>query len=84
MHRLEGEPASGPVERILVSALNEGDGIDTGNGAGTFQSPTPGGNYHYLGRAPALPGRPAGRVPAPRRYPEVVVLHGYNGFYDEE
>lgn len=83
VHRLEGEPTSGPVERVLVSALNEGDGIDTGNGAGTFQSPTPGGNYHYLGRLqPYLVDLPAGYT-AGRRYPMVVVLHGYNGSYDE-
>jgi hypothetical protein len=83
VHRLEGEPTSGPVERVLVSALNEGDGIDTGNGAGTFQSPTPGGNYHYLPRLePYLVNLPAGYTPT-RRYPMVVVLHGYNGYYDE-
>jgi Prolyl oligopeptidase family len=83
-HRLVGEPTSGPVEKVLVSALNEGDGIDSGNGAGTFQSPTPGGNYHYLGRLqPYLVDLPPGYRPA-TRYPEVVVLHGYNGFYDEE
>lgn len=82
-HRLEGEPTAGPVERVLVSALNEGDGIDTGNGAGTFQSPTPGGNYHYLPRLePYLVNLPAGYTPT-RRYPMVVVLHGYNGYYDE-
>jgi dienelactone hydrolase len=84
VHRLEGEPAGGPVERILVSDLNEGDGIDTGNGPGSFQSPTPGGNYHYLPRLqPYLVNLPAGYTSS-RTYPEVVVLHGYNGFYDEE
>lgn len=83
IHRLEGEPTSGAVERVLVSALNEGDGIDTGNGPGSFQSPTPGGNYHYLPRLePYLVNLPTGYSPA-RRYPEVVVLHGYNGYYDE-
>ncbi|MDQ1660121.1 MAG: hypothetical protein QOJ68_101 [Blastococcus sp.] len=83
VHRLEGEPTGGPVERVLVSALDEGDGIDTGNGAGTFQSPTPGGNYHYLPRLePYLVNLPAGYTPT-RRYPMVVVLHGYNGYYDE-
>ena len=83
VHRLEGEPTGGPVERVLVSALNEGDGIDTGNGAGTFQTPTPGGNYHYLPRLePYLVNLPAGYTPS-RRYPMVVVLHGYNGYYDE-
>jgi poly(3-hydroxybutyrate) depolymerase len=83
-HRLVGEPTSGPVERILVSALDEGDGIDTGNGPGSFQSPTPGGNYHYLGRLqPYLVDLPPGHRPG-GRYPEVMVLHGYNGFYDEE
>jgi pimeloyl-ACP methyl ester carboxylesterase len=83
VHRLEGEPTAGPVERVLVSALNEGDGIDTGNGAATFQSPTPGGNYHYLPRLePYLVNLPAGYTPS-RRYPMVVVLHGYNGYYDE-
>jgi hypothetical protein len=83
-HRLVGEPTSGPVEKVLVSAMDEGDGIDTGNGPGSFQSPTPGGNYHYLGRLqPYLVDLPAGYRPG-QRYPEVVVLHGYNGFYDEE
>lgn len=83
VHRLEGEPTGGPVERILVSALNLGDGLDNGNGPGSFQAPTPGGNYHYLPRLqPYLVNLPAGYSPA-RRYPMVVALHGYNGYDDE-
>lgn len=83
VQRVDGEPTSGPVERILVSALDEGDGIDTGNGPGTFQSPEPGQNFHYLTRLqPYLVNLPDGYNPG-RAYPMVVVLHGYNGYYDE-
>jgi poly(3-hydroxybutyrate) depolymerase len=71
------------VERILVSAVNEGDGIDTGNGPGTFENPGAGQNFHYLGRLqPYLVNLPHGYQPG-RRSPMVVVLHGYNGSYDE-
>ena len=84
VRRVEGEPTSGPVERILVSALNEGDGIDNGNAAATFQNPAPGDNMHYLPRLePYLVNLPTG-YSLSRRAPMAVVLHGYNGFYDEE
>lgn len=81
--RVEGEPTSGPVERVLVSASNQGDGIDTGNGPATFQNPAPGDNFHYLGR---IQGYLVDLPPGWRRgvpVPEVMQLHGYNGFYDE-
>jgi len=51
--RVEGEPSSGPVEKVLVSANNSGQGIDNGNGPGSFQNPGPGQNFHYLGRTRA-------------------------------
>jgi len=39
VHRVAGEPTSGPVERVLVSSSNQGDGLDSGNAAATFQNP---------------------------------------------
>jgi len=84
VHRVVGEPTSGPVERVLVSSSNQGDGIDSGNAAATFQNPGAGQNFHYLGRLQGyLVDLPPGWHPG-RAVPEVMELHGYNGFYDEE
>lgn len=81
--RVDGEPTSGPVERVLVSASNQGDGIDSGNGPATFQNPAPGDNFHYLGRIQGyLVDLPPGWRPGVP-VPEVMQLHGYNGYYDE-
>ncbi|GAC1540022.1 MAG: hypothetical protein NVS3B12_26660 [Acidimicrobiales bacterium] len=82
--RIDGEPMTGPVEKVLVSVNNEGKGIDSGNGPASFQNPGPGDNFHYLGRTQGYlvdlpPGYRAGKA-----VPEVMVLHGYNGYYDEE
>ncbi len=82
--RVEGEPSSGPVEKVLVSANNTGQGIDNGNGPASFQNPGPGQNFHYLGRTQGyLVDLPPGYQPG-KAVPEVMVLHGYNGYYDEE
>jgi len=82
--RVEGEPSSGPVEKVLVSANNGGQGIDNGNGPASFQNPGPGQNFHYLGRTQGyLVDLPPGYQPG-KAVPEVMVLHGYNGYYDEE
>jgi len=84
VHRIEGEPTSGPVEKVLVSSSNQGQGIDTGNGPAAFQNPGPGQNFHYLGRTQGyLVDLPPGWRPG-KAVPEVMVLHGYNGYYDEE
>jgi len=81
--RTEGEPTSGPVERTLVSSLNLGEGIGNGTTAAAFQTPEAGSNYHYLGRLqPYLVYLPKGYQPAAAT-PEVMVLHGFNGYYDE-
>lgn len=83
VHRVDGEPTQGPVEKVLVSASNQGDGQDSGNGASTFQNPSAGDNIHYLGRLQGyLVDLPPGYRPG-IPVPEVVQLHGYNGFYDE-
>ncbi len=82
--RVKGEPRSGPVEKVLVSASRQGEGIDTGNGPGAFQNPGAGQNFHYLGRTQGyLVDLPPGYRPGVP-VPEVMVLHGYNGYYDEE
>ncbi len=84
VQRVEGEPTSGPVEKVLVSSSNQGQGIDTGNGPAAFQNPGPGQNFHYLGRTQGyLVDLPPGWRPG-KAVPEVMVLHGYNGYNDEE
>ncbi len=81
--RTEGEPTSGPVERVLVSSIAPGDGIDNGQTAASYQFPEPVSVYRYLGRLqPYLVHLPAGYDPG-RRWPVVVALHGYTGSYDE-
>lgn len=81
--RVEGEPTGGPVERLLVSRLKLGEGIDNGTTPAGYQTPEPASVYHYLGRVqPYLVYLPAG-YSAAAAHSLVMFLHGYNGSYDE-